>query len=159
MLSLREVGNFLRSLPVVARLFERQNNSVQTESAIHGEGKGETEDFWACLNDDYYETYPEEWKKDPLYAVGPGFRKILNGVTTIFVRKLRCNEKIVDGAIVRAGRKIWESGRIYRVRADPFVEPSLGEIKLISIELENDSDNARAILTFELRKEEKNDGL
>ena len=154
MLNLKEVGNFLRSLPVVAGLFERQDNSVQTESGVHGGRKGGTEDFWACLNDDYYETYPEEWEGGPFYADGPGFLKILNGATTAFVRKLSHNEAIVDGAILRAGRKIWESGRIYRVRSEPFVEPTLGQIRLISIEPKNDLDNAEAILTFEPWEEE-----
>ena len=144
MLNLKEVGNFLRSLPVVARLFERKGNSVQIENIVLG-----GDDFWSCLNDDYYEAYPEEWGNSPLYADGPPFLKILNGMTTIFVRKLRDNEEIVGGAIVRARRKIWETGQNYRVRAEPFVEPCLGEIKLVSIELKNDLNIRAAILTFE----------
>lgn len=149
MFDLEVVGNFLRSLPVVARLLERKSDSVQPENRVHGGEKMEADDFWADLNDDYYKAYPEQWENSPFYADGPGFLKILNGVITMFDRKLRHTERIVDGAIVRAGRKIWETGRIYRVRAEPFVEPSLGEIKLVSIELKSGLDTGAATLTFE----------
>lgn len=45
MLNPKEVGSFLRSLPVVARLFERRDNSAQTEGGVHGGGKMETDDY------------------------------------------------------------------------------------------------------------------
>lgn len=95
-------------------------------------------DFWQGLNDSYYETFPELWEEDPLYVDGPKFVAILNEETSVFNRRLTSDEEVTENALIRAGRKIWEVGRVYHVRAEPWKEPTLGQIKLISIQQVNE---------------------
>jgi len=104
--------------------------------------------FWRELNDDYYKTFPDLWEEGALYADGPEFVEILEGKTSIFKRRLSSDEKADDEAVWRAGRKIWEIGRTFNVRAEPYKEPVLGMIKLTSIE--SIQDGCWATLTFEV---------
>lgn len=104
--------------------------------------------FWRELNDDYYKTFPDLWEEGDLYADGPEFIQILNGDAKTFKRRLASDERIADEAIWRADRKIWRVGRKYKVRAEPWKGPALGEIRLISIE--SIQAGFWAILTFEV---------
>lgn len=111
-----------------------------------------TTEFWRELNDDYYKTSPDLWEEGDFYADGSEFVSIVKGETTTFHRPLSSDERIADDAVWRHSRKIWEIGRFYKVRAEPWKEPTLGIIKLISIE--SVQDGYWAILTFEVAEKE-----
>lgn len=102
--------------------------------------------FWQELSDDHYKTFPEQWTNEPLYLYGENAVLLFQVSDPFEITRNRYEGEIFnEKGIWRAGRLIWEIGRVYGVlKKESNIDSPEGWTKLIRIR----TDKTEFILKF-----------